>query len=55
MTPKRPDFTGDGGDSIEYAWFVWGRAPNVHILETERCDRTLEFFPDPTTPHASKR
>lgn len=21
---KRPDFTGDGGDSCEYAWFYWG-------------------------------
>lgn len=20
----RPDFTGDGGDSCEYAWFFWG-------------------------------
>lgn len=20
---KRPDFTGEGGDSCEYAWFIW--------------------------------
>jgi hypothetical protein len=23
LTSRRPDFTGDGGDSIEYAWFTW--------------------------------
>lgn len=22
---SRPDFTGGGGDSCEYAWFYWGR------------------------------
>jgi len=22
---KRPDFTGGGGDSCEYAWFCWGQ------------------------------
>lgn len=22
---ERPDFTGGGGDSCEYAWFYWGR------------------------------
>jgi hypothetical protein len=24
--PNRPDFTGDGGDSIEYSWFGWPAA-----------------------------
>lgn len=24
---KRPDFTGEGGDSCDYAWFYWGRHP----------------------------
>lgn len=23
VLPNRPDFTGDGGDATEYAWFVW--------------------------------
>lgn len=25
VLPNRPSFTGGGTDSIEYAWFVWGR------------------------------
>jgi hypothetical protein len=25
VLPSRPSFTGKGTDSIEYAWFVWGR------------------------------
>jgi hypothetical protein len=44
VSPRRPDFTGGGGDATEYAWFVWdprrrGRfaIPTVGILETE-CD-----------------
>lgn len=24
---KRPDFTGGGGDSCDYAWFYWGSYP----------------------------
>lgn len=24
VLPNRPSFTGEGTDSIEYAWFVWG-------------------------------
>lgn len=27
VLPNRPSFTGGGTDSIEYAWFVWGREP----------------------------
>lgn len=26
VLPSRPSFTGGGTDSIEYAWFVWGKA-----------------------------
>lgn len=30
---KRPDFTGGGGDSCEYAWFVWSaRFNGLHHL-----------------------
>lgn len=30
---KRPDFTGGGGDSCEYAWFYWGhRFTGIHHL-----------------------
>jgi hypothetical protein len=30
VLPNRPDFSGGGGDSCEYAWFVWDRGePNV--------------------------
>jgi len=30
---KRPDFTGGGGDSCEYAWFYWGyRFRGLHHL-----------------------
>lgn len=30
---ERPDFTGDGGDSCEYAWFCWGaRYSGIHHL-----------------------
>jgi hypothetical protein len=36
ITPRRPDFTGGGGDATEYAWFVWdGRQHNVEWLDTE--------------------
>lgn len=28
---ERPDFTGDGGDSCEYAWFVWNFAGHRHL------------------------
>ena len=36
VTPRRPDFTGNGGDATEYAWFVWdGKLPTVAILHTE--------------------
>lgn len=27
---KRPDFTGAGGDSIEYAWMFWGAGVPAH-------------------------
>lgn len=30
---ERPDFTGGGGDSCEYAWFAWGiRYSGIHHL-----------------------
>lgn len=30
---ERPDFTGGGGDSCEYAWFVWGiRYSGIHHI-----------------------
>jgi hypothetical protein len=42
VSPRRPDFTGEGGDATEYAWFIWdartsGRLaiPTVGILKTE--------------------
>lgn len=27
VLPKRPDFTGEGGDSSDYAWMVWPAGP----------------------------
>src|SRR5437660_11738047 len=27
VSPRRPDYTGDGGDATDYAWFVWGGDP----------------------------
>lgn len=35
---RRPDFSGEGGDCTEYAWFVWdnldlcARNPGIHII-----------------------
>lgn len=39
VLPNRPDFTGTGGDMIEYAWFVWytdrrGPLGRVSVLAT---------------------
>lgn len=38
--PNRPDYTGDGGDMTDYAWFVWRMTrsgklakPEVRVLE----------------------
>jgi hypothetical protein len=46
VSPRRPDFTGDGGDSTEYAWFVWGRSKSeVFILDTDLKDsKTLNLL-----------
>ncbi len=30
--PNRPSFTGEGTDASEYAWFVWGGPPGLHML-----------------------
>lgn len=36
VTPRRPDFTGGGGDATEYAWMIWDGLPHSGgILETE--------------------
>jgi hypothetical protein len=47
VSPRRPDFTGGGGDATEYAWFIWdprrrGRFAilTVGILETEMREQT---------------
>lgn len=33
----RPDFTGGGGDSCEYAWFCWGiRYSGIHHLMADK-------------------
>lgn len=37
VLPDRPSFTGDGGDSADYAWFVWPRevrAARFQVLQT---------------------
>lgn len=35
VLPNRPDFTGEGGDATEYAWFIWGLGwPEVDLLDT---------------------
>ncbi len=36
VTPRRPDFTGEGGDANEYGWFVFDGRGELHWLETER-------------------
>ncbi len=34
---ERPDFTGGGGDSTEYAWFIWSvRYSGIHHLRSEQ-------------------
>ncbi len=59
VLPNRPDFTGQGGDSIDYAWFYWSankkKNPTVKVLgvtaleerrkprSPKRCDKTLEM------------
>jgi hypothetical protein len=46
VTPRRPDFTGGGGDGTEYAWFGWdNNPPTVEILDTEKRDsKTAALF-----------
>lgn len=40
----RPDFTGGGGDSCEYAWFAWGcRYSGIHHLMPDRAVAALDF------------
>jgi len=40
----RPDFTGGGGDSTEYAWFVWSaRYSGIHHLMAEKAALEVEF------------
>jgi hypothetical protein len=36
VLPNRPDFSGGGGDSCEYAWFVWSpfARGSVSVLPT---------------------
>lgn len=39
---RRPDFSGEGGDATEYAWFVWDnldiciRKPGLHMIWNTR-------------------
>lgn len=39
---RRPDFTGQGGDNTEYAWFVWDyldlciKDPGIHIIHNTK-------------------
>lgn len=46
VLPNRPDFTGGGGDSIDYAWFVWpwprntGPGKLVILPTTPKSERT---------------
>lgn len=41
LTP-RPDFTGDGGDSCEYAWFIWPGTGKQQVLDaTDLRDKWL--------------
>ena len=46
ILPNRPDFTGVGGDSADYAWFVWD--PHVCNVDRARFGRTflLNLTPD---------
>jgi hypothetical protein len=46
VLPNRPSFTGDGTDSIAYAWFVWGPVRN-------RAAGRVQVLP--VTPAAERR
>jgi hypothetical protein len=51
ISPRRPDFTGEGGDATEYAWFVWDDNPRrIEWLPTEnekkRETKTFSMFND---------
>ncbi|MBX9670494.1 MAG: hypothetical protein K2X93_23030 [Candidatus Obscuribacterales bacterium] len=36
---KRPDFTGDGGDSCAYGWFFWNwHEKGIFVLEPNACE-----------------
>lgn len=50
VLPNRPDFDGRGGDSHDYAWFVWGLdgPPAVRILGTT--PKEVRQAQKPTTP-----
>lgn len=47
VLPNRPSFTGDGTDSIAYAWFVWPAGQH------DRTSGRLEILP--STPAAERR
>lgn len=45
VLPRRPDFTGGGGDSADYAWMVWPAGPartsgTVRVVPLEHCANT---------------
>ncbi len=52
VLPNRIDFTGDGGASDEYCWYVWnGGEPGIHVLNsTPLAIRTAQKPTAPTNP-----
>lgn len=45
VLPRRPDFTGCGGDSADYAWMVWPAGPartsgTVRVVPMQHCADT---------------
>lgn len=50
VLPDRPSFTGEGTDSIEYAWFFWG-----HGMATRRTGKVAVLDSTPTSERASRK
>ena len=47
VLPRRPDFTGGGGDRTDYAWMVWPEGPSrtlgtIQVIPLAHCQDTPE-------------
>lgn len=60
VLPRRPDFTGGGGDSADYAWMVWpaGAARTegrVRVIPLDACQSTPDEVADDRARKAARR